>query len=83
MVGIPRVGRRRRPIAGTAACAVVAMGVFLGVFGCSSPELPPKNIVLITIDTLRADHLAAYGYPRGVSPYLDDLARRSVPIHAA
>src|SRR5262249_22486589 len=34
------------------------------------------NILLVTIDTLRADHLGAYGYRRPTSPTLDDLARR-------
>lgn len=33
------------------------------------------NILLITIDTLRADHLGAYGYPRPTSPALDQVAR--------
>jgi arylsulfatase A-like enzyme len=32
--------------------------------------------VLVTIDTLRADHLGSYGYPRNVSPFLDELASR-------
>ncbi|MFC1851469.1 sulfatase [candidate division CSSED10-310 bacterium] len=36
------------------------------------------NIVLITIDTLRADHLGSYGYPRSTTPELDHLARQSV-----
>lgn len=36
------------------------------------------NIVLIAIDTLRADHLSCYGYSRGTSPRLDDLAREAV-----
>ena len=35
----------------------------------------PLNIVLITIDTLRADHLGAYGYRRRTSPRIDALAR--------
>lgn len=34
------------------------------------------NIVLITIDALRADHLSAYGYPRRTSPALDRLAQQ-------
>ena len=33
------------------------------------------NVVLISIDTLRADHLGAYGYPRSTSPFLDSVAR--------
>jgi arylsulfatase A-like enzyme len=32
------------------------------------------NVVLITIDTIRADHLGAYGYQRDTSPALDALA---------
>ena len=32
------------------------------------------NVVLITIDTLRADHLGSYGYQRATSPALDALA---------
>ncbi len=32
------------------------------------------NIILISIDTLRADHLGCYGYPRPTSPTLDKLA---------
>jgi arylsulfatase A-like enzyme len=38
-----------------------------------NPELP--NILLITVDTLRADHLSCYGYARKTSPYIDGLAR--------
>lgn len=36
------------------------------------------NIVLIIVDSLRADHLSCYGYPRATSPNLDRLARRGV-----
>jgi len=43
----------------------------------SSPGAPPPlvNILLITIDTLRPDHLSAYGYTRPTSPRIDQLAR--------
>ncbi len=37
-----------------------------------------ENIVLITIDCLRADHLESYGYPRVTSPNLTRLAREGV-----
>jgi arylsulfatase A-like enzyme len=36
------------------------------------------NLVLVTIDTLRADHLHAYGYERKTSPNLDRLAAEGV-----
>jgi arylsulfatase A-like enzyme len=36
------------------------------------------NVLLIVVDTLRADHLGAYGYPRPTSPFVDRLARQGV-----
>lgn len=36
------------------------------------------NIVLIVVDTLRADHLSSYGYPRATSPHMDQLADQGV-----
>ena len=36
------------------------------------PSLP--NVVLVTIDTLRADHCSTYGYARDTTPHLDALA---------
>lgn len=41
------------------------------------------NILLITIDAMRADHLGAYGYPRPTSPRIDALARESVVFERA
>ena len=38
----------------------------------------PPSVVLISIDTLRADHLGAYGYGPPTSPRLDSLARDGV-----
>jgi len=39
------------------------------------PETPPRDrVLLITIDTTRADHLSCYGYGRETSPNLDELA---------
>src|SRR5262249_4248274 len=35
-------------------------------------------VILISIDTLRADHLPAYGYSRGSTPTLDRLAREGI-----
>ena len=41
-----------------------------------------RNILLIVIDTLRADHLGCYGYARRTSPHLDALADRSLVLDA-
>ena len=42
----------------------------------SAPERP--DVLLVVIDTLRADRLGCYGYPRPTSPHLDALAERGV-----
>jgi arylsulfatase A-like enzyme len=47
----------------------------------AGPEHP--NIILISIDTLRADHLSIYGYYRRTSPDLDRLAAESVVFDQA
>ncbi len=52
----------------------------------ASPEAAPQsapvardyNVILISIDSLRADHIGAYGYPRQTSPAIDALARDGV-----
>jgi len=38
----------------------------------------PQNVVLLTVDALRADHLGCYGYDRNTSPHLDGLAEESI-----
>lgn len=38
------------------------------------PEAPRPNVLLISIDTLRPDHLGCYGYRRNTSPNIDELA---------
>lgn len=43
-----------------------------------SPKQDKLNIILISLDTLRADHLSCYGYERDTSPYLDRLVEDSV-----
>ncbi len=47
------------------------------------PDLAGHDVVIITVDALRADHLGLMGYPRNTSPNLDALARRSVVFERA
>lgn len=44
---------------------------------------PPPSVLLITVDTLRADHLGCYGYRLKTSPVIDSLARESVLFERA
>ena len=42
--------------------------------GCDSSEDRRPNVVVVVLDTLRPDHLGAYGYDRETSPHLDAVA---------
>lgn len=62
----------------TGLLAAIAL---LGAVGCGDPmggSEPRPNVVIITIDTTRADHLGCYGYDRPTSPMIDSLASGSV-----
>ncbi|MHC4448450.1 MAG: sulfatase, partial [Planctomycetota bacterium] len=59
-------------------------------FACSEPdrrarlqERPPENFLLITIDTLRADRVGAYGHGAARTPNLDRLAKEGVQFYDA
>jgi choline-sulfatase len=70
---------RRRDVRRIAACVgAVALAA------CAAPDArPPANLLLVTIDTLRPDHLGAYGYPRPTSPQLDRFAESAVVFERA
>jgi len=59
------------------ALAVIAFAGTIGLVACrpSGPAAHP-NVLIILVDTLRADHLGAYGYHRPTSPTFDALAAR-------
>lgn len=54
------------------------------MLGCapSGPSAPP-NVVLVVIDTLRADHLGSYGHTRAQTPRLDEFAARGTRFRMA
>jgi choline-sulfatase len=65
----------------------LAVAVLVALTSCRSGEtgkndsgasLRPLNVVLVTIDTLRADRLGCYGYSKIETPHLDRLAQRGV-----
>jgi arylsulfatase A-like enzyme len=60
--------------------AVVAATIVVATVlsGCRDERPAYDNLVFVTIDTLRADHLGLYGYPRPTSPYLDALGGEGV-----
>ncbi|MEN8181855.1 MAG: sulfatase, partial [Myxococcota bacterium] len=54
-------------------------GLAFVLAACTPAEPPPRpNVLLVTLDTTRADRLGAYGNPSGVTPNLDRLAAESI-----
>jgi arylsulfatase A-like enzyme len=78
--------KRRRLLALALAALVVGCGRDADP-GQAREQIPvpraTRGYVLISIDTLRADHLGCYGYGRPTSPFLDSLARRATLFEEA
>ena len=55
------------------ACLALAL---CALAGCSSE--PPRNLILISLDTVRRDHLPTYGYARDTAPAIDAFAREAI-----
>ncbi len=51
--------------------------------GAPTLDLRGRDIVLVTVDAMRADHVGAYGYPRPTTPRIDALAREGVVFEHA
>lgn len=68
--------------AGPRLAALLLWACGAAALACGGPGAPP-NLVLVTVDTLRADHLGAYGYERPTSPAIDGLAREGVVFERA
>jgi arylsulfatase len=61
----------------TTALVLALFWVSLNVY--ASIKIPKgPNVILITVDTLRADHLGCYGYNRNTSPNVDKFAKDSL-----
>ena len=62
------------------AAVLAAVAEAAGCTGASPPPAPPRarHLVIVTIDTLRADRVGVYGYPGAGTPHLDALARDGV-----
>lgn len=73
----------------TALVTLVTLGLFL-LFIFLYPWLKPNpasasspNVILISVDTLRADHMGVYGYERDTTPNIDKLALASTVFERA
>ena len=67
----------------TTPIATVLCTTIVCLAGCSKTTEPQSapfakdNVVVILVDTLRADHLPFYGYPKNTAPFLNEIAARS------
>ena len=79
----PRVRSSGRPAValGAACLPAVLATVAPSAWPAAGPGRP--NIVLISLDTTRADRLGAYGYPRPTSPNLDRIAAEGIVFEDA
>lgn len=71
------------------------IAALVSIFACTEPtdELSkaqstraaaaPPDVVILSMDTVRPDHLGLYGYERDTSPHVDRLAERSVVFERA
>ena len=74
----------RRLLAATAVVAGIAAGWYgwySGAFGGFASG--PTSVLLISVDTLRADRLGSYGYQAASTPVLDALAARGLRFEQA
>ena len=53
------------------------------ITGSTESSHGQRNVILISLDTLRADHLGTYGYTRNTSPNLDRLAENGLVFEQA
>ncbi len=78
----------RTAVAGLPCAVLLFAALLCSVAGCGGPETAPRteqaapatSLLLITVDTLRTDHLSTCGHPAQISPHLDDLARHGTLI---
>ncbi len=63
-------------------CCLCAVGA-IWIFRALSPPPPRPHVLLITLDTLRRDHLSCYGYEKETTPTIDKLAEEGVKYEDA
>lgn len=72
---------KRRLVCGIAVLAVLGSAFYLAVSRFRST--PTINVLLITLDTTRADRLGCYRYPQALTPALDELAAKGILFERA
>lgn len=75
------------PISRRASTILVGLFAGLACIGCpggsGSGKATRPSVIVVSLDTLRADHLSCYGYGRETSPVLDGFAREALRFEDA
>jgi len=65
---------------------ILALVIFHSIHSCLQQRTVPKvswNVILISIDTLRADQLGCYGWPKNTTPHIDAFAQKAALFERA
>ena len=68
---------------------LVSVAAVLVAFGCNRKPQPaphtttPMNVIVVLVDTLRADHMSLYGYSRATTPFIDRFASEAFVFERA
>jgi tetratricopeptide (TPR) repeat protein len=81
---------RLTKIAGIALAIAGALGLWVSTRGGRTPEIPESigtfpgaSVVMVTLDTTRADRIGCYGSTAGLTPFLDSLAQHGIVFENA
>ncbi len=77
-LGLRRLRRGDKIKCGVYGGLAAGLSPSLLLEGCGRLPKNKPNVILITVDTLRADHLGCYGYQRDTSPGIDSFAEDAV-----
>lgn len=79
----PRI-TNQTPRSAAAGLRLALAGLCLGLLGIACGSSAPRpDVILIVIDTLRADHMSLHGYPRATTPRIDALGAKGLVFERA
>jgi len=73
---------RRLPNSSARAFLVWLLFILASAIGCGEAE-PQRDVLLVTVDTLRADFVGSYGFAHPTTPRIDGLAAEGVLFESA
>ena len=78
VAGMQKKIMKTKTVSGFFVFLVILAGVgwFFHRFGSTNKNI--RNVVLISIDTCRADYLSCYGFERETTPQIDEIARQGL-----